>query len=116
MKEISASQKVFDVRRFGTSSCVKVDFEGDSLLSHVKAGLIRSPVRSFVLAINAAAVGHVVGICNKAEMCSCCGGSHDACSCTSVSAKYVNCHGDHNAKTTSSHQSSVESYTQTSIV
>lgn len=44
IKDIFVTQKVFRVRRFGTSSCVKVVFTRDSLPSHVKAGLIRYPV------------------------------------------------------------------------
>lgn len=79
-----------------------VVFTGEFLPSHVKGELIRYPVRPFVPRITQCsrcwAVGPVVGICNEAEVCSRCVGSHGVCNCTSESAKSVNCHGDHDTK------------------
>lgn len=48
VRSISAPKKVIHEYRLGTSSCVKILFVGDSLPSHVKAGLVRFPVQSFV--------------------------------------------------------------------
>lgn len=104
MKDISASRKVIYVRRFGSSLSVKIVFAGDALPSHVKADLIRYPVRPFVPRATQCSkcwkVGHVIGVCNKPVTCSRCGGTHDDGSCTTQTVKCVNCHGAHDAKST----------------
>lgn len=81
---------------------MKIVFAGESLPSHVKVGLIRYPVRPYVpratQCSNCWAVGHVIGVCNKAIICSRCGGSHEDGNCVTQTAKCVNCHGAHDAK------------------
>lgn len=102
MKYIPAAQKVIQVRRFSSSLSVKTVSAGESLPSHVKVGLIRYPVRPYVprasRCFNCWAVGHVIRVCNKAIICSRCGGSHEDGTSVTQTANCVNCHGAHNAK------------------
>lgn len=102
LKEMSAPRKIIQVRRLGTSSCVKIVFVADCLPSHVKVGLVRYPVRAFVpratQCVKCWAIGHVVGVCEKPGVCSRCGGAHDQGRCTTEIAKCVNCDGSHDAK------------------
>ncbi|XP_049528913.1 uncharacterized protein LOC125947712 [Dermacentor silvarum] len=91
--------KIISVRRLGSSKCVKLLFDCAKLPSHIKAGLVRYPVRPFVprplQCRKCLKLGHVQGFCTSAVVCAKCGQNHDANSCDSPTSRCPNCNGEH---------------------
>lgn len=91
--------KIISVRRLGTSKCMKILFASGKLPSHIKAGLVRYPVRPFVprplQCHKCFKIGHVQGFCTRDLVCAKCGGNHHVDSCESQAYRCPNCNGEH---------------------
>lgn len=91
--------KIISARRLGSSKCVKILFDCAKLPSHIKAGLVRYPVRPFVprplQCRKCLKLGHVQGFCTSAVVCARCGQNHDVNSCDSPTSRCPNCTGEH---------------------
>lgn len=101
IKPISEGTFITKVTRLGSSRCVKVVFEGDSLPSHVKVGHVRHPVRPFVpkplQCFKCCKIGHVKGVCVNNTVCPRCSESHSEDACSADVFKCPNCSGTHKA-------------------
>lgn len=78
---------------------MKILFAGGKLPSHIKAGLVRYPVRPFVprplQCHKCLKIGHVQGFCTKDLVCAKCGGNHHVDACESQTYQCPNCKGEH---------------------
>lgn len=92
---------LLQARRLGNSSCVKLDFKGDCLPSHVKVGHFRHVVRPFVpkplQCRRCQRLGHVSAVCRNSTVCPRCSEQHDADTCRATELKCTNCQGSHAA-------------------
>ncbi|XP_072142444.1 uncharacterized protein [Dermacentor andersoni] len=83
----------------GTSKCMKILFASGKLPSHIKAGLVRYPVRPFaprpLQCHKCFKIGHVQGFCTRDLVCAKCGGNHHVDSCESQAYRCPNCNGEH---------------------
>ncbi|CAN7984394.1 unnamed protein product, partial [Ixodes hexagonus] len=99
IEELSSGLKIHQVHRFGTTTSVKVIFEGDTLPAHVKLGLVRHRVRPFIPrpleCRQCHAIGHVAGSCPNGPRCLKCSEGHRQEDCqvsTPKCAKYGDPH------------------------
>lgn len=97
---ISSTATIYQVRRLGTSTCVKIIFHGDCLPATVKVGLVRHQVRPFVprplQCRNCMKIGHVAGACTLNVKCGHCGADHKNEECAK-DVRCANCLGAHEA-------------------
>ncbi|CAN7948930.1 unnamed protein product, partial [Ixodes hexagonus] len=100
-EELSSRLKIHQVHRFGTTTSVKVIFEGDTLPAHVKLGLERHRVRPFIprplQCRQCHAIGHVAGSCPNGACCLKCWEGHRQEACQVSTLKCVNCGNPHEA-------------------
>lgn len=98
---ISSTAAVSQLRRFGTSSTVKLVFHGDSLSATVKVGLVRYVVRPYVprplQCRRCIKLGHGTSECSYKLTWSRCGGKRPFDGCTSTFSKCAKCSGDYDA-------------------
>ncbi|CAN7943691.1 unnamed protein product, partial [Ixodes hexagonus] len=100
MEMMNCGLKIAHVKRIGSTTSVKVVFEGDTLPAYVKIGLVRHSVRPFVprplqcrLRFR---IGHVAAACPNSACCSNCAEQHTERNCTAP-PKSVNCSQPHAA-------------------
>lgn len=93
--------KVVEARRFGNTTTVQLLFEGDTIPSHVKLGLVRYPVHPYtprpLQCHQCHRIGHVAGSCLNVACCPKCTGEHAEKDCTATILKCVNCKKPHGA-------------------
>lgn len=98
---VSSTTSISQIRRLGSSTSVKLIFQGDCLPATVKVGLVRHPVRPFVprplQCKNCFKLGHVAGTCTSQTKCSRCGADHTNEQCTGSPVQCANCSGAHEA-------------------
>lgn len=101
IKPTTEGTLITHIARLGNTRCLKLEFEGDSLPSHVKVGHVRHPVRPYVpkplQCYKCCKMGHVKGVCRNNLVCPRCAESHSEEACRATVLKCPNCHGNHEA-------------------
>ncbi|XP_070395813.1 uncharacterized protein [Dermacentor albipictus] len=92
---------IVDIKRLGSSRCVKIAFKGKYIPSHVKVGHFRHAVRPFIQkplqCRKCMRLGHVSSVCENQAACPRCAEPHAADKCGATVMKCSNCGRSHEA-------------------